>query len=140
MTRLGDDRLPVRFWEKVEPRGECWIWTAAQLRGYGRFHFDGRNVRTHRLAYETLVGPIPPGLVLDHLCRVPACVNPAHLDPVTDRENSSRSPIWNGNKIRCVRGHVRVNNNIYVNSRGERICRQCDRERGRTRRALVGAR
>lgn len=83
-----------RFWEKVDtsagPLG-CWPWTASGSRdGYGQFSADGRGVRAHRFAYELLVGPIPEGLQLDHLCRNPGCVNPAHLEPVTGWENTMR--------------------------------------------------
>ena len=78
----------------VEHRGyitPCWIWIkATDDRGYGRIAHRGRNVRAHRLYYETLKGPVPPGLELDHLCRNPACVNPDHLDPVTHRVNVRR--------------------------------------------------
>lgn len=72
----------------------CWLWVGAidKNTGYGRFHAgDGRRtVNAHRFAYETFVGPIPPGLDLDHLCRVRACVRPSHLEPVTRRENLLR--------------------------------------------------
>lgn len=70
----------------------CWIHEGGTDRGgYGRAWADGRTVSVHRAAYEVLVGPIPPGLELDHLCRTPACYNPAHLEPVTPTENVRRS-------------------------------------------------
>src|SRR4051812_41628217 len=83
----------VRFWEKVEKEGAvpadrpslgpCWEWTAFKLRGYGQFSpWKGLLCRAHRYAYELLVGPIPEGHELDHLCRNRGCVNPAHLEPV----------------------------------------------------------
>jgi hypothetical protein len=69
----------------------CWIWTAAKdPTGYGRIWHTGTMKYAHRVAYELLVGPILPGLDLDHLCRVRACVNPLHLEPVTHRENLMR--------------------------------------------------
>ena len=80
-----------------EPNTGCWLWTGATTPGgYGRLtvgsQIDGtrRQVRAHRRSYERLVGPIPDGLDLDHLCRTPGCVNPEHLEPVTRRENIRR--------------------------------------------------
>jgi hypothetical protein len=78
----------------VEDRGHptpCWIWQRAiNGAGYGAKWFAGKVCRAHRVYYERLVGPIPAGLELDHLCRVRACVNPAHLEPVPGRENTRR--------------------------------------------------
>lgn len=72
--------------------GECWVWTGATRGGYGRVKLStlGQTVSTHRLSYEHHVGPIPDGKVLDHLCRNRACMNPAHLEPVTHQENIRR--------------------------------------------------
>lgn len=91
-----------RFWQKVD-RGEpdeCWKWTAAHMpQGYGTFAISNTAdtstfIGAHRYAYQALVGPIPDGLTLDHLCRNPACVNPAHLEPVTREENNRRAAAW----------------------------------------------
>lgn len=80
-----------RLWQRVEKGEGCWIWPdATNDAGYGQVHHQGRVVYVHRLAYEQLVGPIPEGLVLDHLCRNTRCVNPAHLEPVTIGENVRR--------------------------------------------------
>lgn len=86
--------LEERFWEKVEkmaPDG-CWFWLASTRNGYGQIGqwSKGTIDYAHRVAYEMLVGPIPAGLVLDHICRNPSCVNPAHLEPVTQAENLRR--------------------------------------------------
>lgn len=114
-----------RFWAKVDKSGDCWIWTGYLTpRGYGTYTFgSGPNAMwasTHRLAYELLVGPIPDGLELDHLCRNPPCCNPAHLEPVTGAENMRRT-----RKIRCIRGHLQEGDNVYVSPRGARQCREC---------------
>lgn len=83
-----------RFWAKVQKTETCWLWTAAKNGpGYGQFGLGTREdglVFAHRFAYELVVGPIPEGLVIDHLCRTPACVRPDHLEPVTMRENMRR--------------------------------------------------
>jgi hypothetical protein len=81
----------ARFWSKVDRTGDCWKWTAGLTgSGYGRFRWDGGEVAAHRFAYELLVGAIPDGLQIDHLCRNRACVNPAHMEPITQRENILR--------------------------------------------------
>ena len=103
--------------------GPCWLWTGTISRnGYGR------TLRTtaHRVAYELFVGPIPPGLDVDHLCRVRACVNPAHLEPVTRAEN-----LWRGALARlpaCPRGHPY---DLVDAERHRRRCRTCKRAQDR---------
>lgn len=85
----------------VEKIGNCWAWTGAEINGYGALSIDGVNRRAHRVIYEHLVGPIPEGLHLDHLCRNPSCVNPAHLEPVTPAENNRRARAANLEGIGC---------------------------------------
>lgn len=82
--------LADRFWEKVDKTGDCWLWTGALVNGYGVIHSGTKHTFAHRVAYEMLSHPIPAGLVIDHLCRTPRCVNPAHLEPVTHTENVRR--------------------------------------------------
>ena len=83
--------LPQTFWAKVEKTDTHWLWTGAhQPRGYGSFAIAGKTYQAHRLAYETAYGPIPDGLTIDHLCRVPSCVNPEHLEAVSLAENNRR--------------------------------------------------
>jgi hypothetical protein len=85
-----------RFWSKVEKTQDCWYWLGSRDRwGYGQFSVAGKQILAHRFAYTMVVGPIPRGLTIDHLCRVPACVNPAHLEAVTSRENTERASRWN---------------------------------------------
>jgi hypothetical protein len=84
-----------RFWAKVQKgtQDECWFWTARTSQdGYGWFApFTHGDMPAHRFAYQLLIGPIPDGLTLDHLCRNTLCVNPRHLEPVTNSENVRRS-------------------------------------------------
>lgn len=90
---VGDDR--ARFMAKVDQSGDCWLWTAhVNADGYGVFRFDGQMGGAHRFAYRLLVGPIPEGMELDHLCRTRHCVNPAHMEVVTHAENVRRSARW----------------------------------------------
>lgn len=118
-----------RFWSKVDKAGDCWLWTAAcNSEDYGHFWFDRRQHQAHRVAYELLVGPIPDGLQIDHLCRTPRCVNPAHLEPVTSRENTlrGRSPFaLKAAQTHCKRGHEFTPENTEVPNRGKRGCKAC---------------
>jgi len=128
-----------RFWVKVDRSGPdgCWVWTAARVTGYGRFRLAGKQVGAHRLAYELLVGPIPDGLTIDHLCRNRACVNPSHLEPVTGRVNTLRGfapPARNATKTHCLAGHPFEGDNLRFTSRVERICRTCRNEHSARRR------
>lgn len=128
---------PERFWEKVEAQHplSCWWWTsAASPLGYGAFlNADGRTVRAHRYAYEFLIGPIPEGLHLDHLCRNPPCVNPDHLEPVTPEENNRRGygiHSLNRRKTHCLRGHSLAEHALF-HKNGDRYCGACKREKRR---------
>lgn len=130
-----------RFWPKVERTETCWLWQAKiNNRGYGLFSYDGRMQAAHRVAYELLVGPIPEGLDIDHLCAVRHCVNPAHLEPVTHRENLLRGSGFaavNAAKTHCPYGHEYTPENTYTSPHpdGGRICRTCKRERDARARA-----
>lgn len=115
----------------------CWIWQLSiSVWGYGRIKIwvDGgqKLISAHRYAYEALVGPIPDGLQIDHLCRVRSCVNPDHLEPVTPGENTRRRPKATPITA-CRRGHAFTPENTRLNPAGFRNCRACDRMRNEAR-------
>ena len=117
------------LWSRVrEASSGCWEWTGALSTGYGVLRFGGRQAYTHRIAYEIVVGLIPSGLQIDHLCRNRACCNPAHLEPVTRRENLMRGngpAAVNARKETCPHGHDYAGANLYVAPNGRRGCRAC---------------
>lgn len=123
--------LAERFWAKVEKTDSCWVWTAATYpNGYGEFGIEGRTCLVHRVAWELLVGPIPDGLDLDHLCRNRLCVNPDHLEPVTRRENLLRGetiPAFHAAQTHCVHGHEFTPDNTHIERNGSRRCLRCAR-------------
>ena len=122
------------FWKHVEKTDSCWLWTGTLLpAGYGQFGTrDKKHLLAHRFSYELHVGPIPDGLVIDHLCRTRACVNPAHLEAVSQLENNLRGHGWvaiNTRKTHCKHGHLFDEANTRWTKDGrERVCRTCARE------------
>jgi len=127
--------LPDRFWDKVDKTDECWNWTAGKNHyGYGSFAVrrgeSWFRAQAHRVAYEDLIGPIPTGLTIDHLCRNRACVNPAHMEPVTKGENVLRgtsTAAQHARQTHCKRGHPFEAPHLYL-WRGRRYCRTCQRD------------
>jgi len=127
-----------RFWPKVDKTDDCWLWTAAIQNGYGVFMLSSRKqIKAHRWSYQQMVGPIPDGLTLDHLCRVRHCVNPAHLEPVTMGENNRRSTGFRPHKTECPQGHSYAEHGRDQN--GYPVCRICDTDRHRARRSTSWA-
>lgn len=108
----------------VGPIG-CWLWQGNVHNGYGRISICKTSYRVHRYAYTALVGPIPEGLVLDHLCRNKACCNPEHLEPVTCVENVIRGENANARKTHCPQGHPYSGDNLHLSPRRNRYCKKC---------------
>ena len=135
---MRDQRLPDRIASRIRVvTSGCWEWTGCtigQNHGggpYGKTRLAGKTLGAHRAVYSLLVGPIPSGLTLDHLCRNTLCVNPSHLEPVTLKVNLLRgiSPFAkNARKTHCPKGHAydEVNGRVY---KGKRYCRACQCEK-----------
>jgi hypothetical protein len=134
--------VPDRFTTFFTPGNtdECWEWQGSRfINGYGRLYVNGVAFYAHRLAHEHFVGPIPNGLVIDHLCRNKLCVNPTHLETVTSGENTIRGMHPNmvtHREKRCRRGHEIVGYNALLNAtNGRKQCRRCRDDAQRRRRA-----
>lgn len=118
-----------RFWTKVDATGDCWEWTASTSGGgYGWFMCEHGSVPAHRWSWEHLVGPIPDSLQLDHLCRNRGCVNPDHLEPVSQAENIARGVAGAHQlaKTHCPQRHPYSGDNLILTG-GRRRCRVCTR-------------
>jgi HNH endonuclease len=143
LEELAETAVGARFAAStVVSQSGCWLWTAHCSRdGYGRLWDGERRVSPHRWIYSELVGPIPPGLEMDHLCRTRNCVNPEHLEPVTHRENILRGvspPALHARKTHCPQGHEYTAENTLVSSpRGVRVCRTCKRASDRRYKARL---
>ena len=110
----------------------CWNWLGELSgSGYGRITIDSKKISAHRYFYETIIGEIPKGLELDHLCSNKKCVNPLHLEPVTRSENMKRAgAIRVKNRPNCPKGHEYNGKNLYINKDRKnnkmwRACRKC---------------
>jgi hypothetical protein len=133
LERMG--RLTV-----IDPDTGCWLWVGGlNPNGYGTVKDENsRTATVHRLTYKQLVGPIPDGLGLDHLCRVRRCRNPEHVEQVTQRKNLERGDTLNARGLtqtHCSRDHELAAANSYRHPDGSRRCRMCNRLRARVIRA-----
>jgi hypothetical protein len=141
---IGLEQLPERIRTKIvlapcpvpNLKGDCWIWTRSTHKfGYGYFRVDGKTHYVHRLVYQLAGRIIPTGKELDHLCRVPACCNPDHVEPVTHAINVSRGNwfiVKNAAKTHCPKGHSLTDALIHLHAgrKPSRDCRECARIRG----------
>jgi hypothetical protein len=129
-------KLNARY--TISPSG-CWLWTGPKnSKGYGRLAVDGVLRGAHRLMYELVIGQIPQGLTLDHLCRIRNCVNPEHVEPVPNKVNVLRGighTAINARKTHCLLGHPYSGDNLFLSKDGHRRCRTCIRARDARRRA-----
>jgi hypothetical protein len=135
-----------RFWRYVTPSDGCWEWQGRlDCHGYAWISRGGRGAKrdaAHRVSYELHIGPIPEGLHIDHLCRNPRCVNPSHLEPVTQAENNRRALPFKKPQPKpthCPQGHAYAGDNLYVRPNGVYNCRACNREQVRLYRERVRA-
>lgn len=142
LTEPQRERFRLVYSQRTAANGDCIEWQGKQAR-YPQLWVLGVKMHAHRAAYMTFVGPIPHGNVIDHLCMNPLCVNPAHLEPVTQRVNVQRAVEagrsngfgnWSETDA-CKRGHPWTPESTYITSRGKRSCRICERARQRAARA-----
>lgn len=135
--------LADRVLTRVHQDGECWAWDGAlsYAGGYGHVRVvvdgEGRDFLTHRVVYEAMVGPIPDGHQIDHLCRNRVCCNPDHLEAVTPKVNVLRSEApaaARAAQTHCVNGHEFTVGNTAIRPNGTRKCRRCDADRQQRRR------
>lgn len=127
-----------RFEENLCYMGDCIAWAGDSKIGYGVLKINHgkkqKRMMAHKFSWELVNGKVPDGLELDHLCRNPICVNPAHLEPVTHAENIRR---WASFITHCPNGHEYNESNTRITPIGHKICRVCHREREKYRRKRV---
>ena len=133
-------KSPCSIEERIErlsmpvPESGCRLWIGATMgKGYPQIRINGKSVRVHRWMYEQYYGPITDGLQPDHLCRVPCCIEPTHLEAVTSRENTLRGngpAARHARKTECVAGHPFTPDNLLPNKYGRR-CRECNKRYSR---------
>lgn len=125
-----------RLFSRVERTVTCWNWKGGTGSGYGVVYVEGGSRMAHRISYELLIGPISPGLHLDHLCRNRRCVNPDHLEAVSRKTNILRgvgTPAVNSRKTHCKYGHLLAGKNLVPGRPNDRECLTCKTTRNRAR-------
>ena len=142
-----NERHLERFWKRVDKNGPiplyrpdlgpCWIWKGSVNEiGYGKLHIDKKLWRPHRFTWIQENGEIPKPFILDHLCRVRNCVNPMHLDLVTNKENILRgfsTSAMHARQTHCKHGHAFEGDNLRIRANGGRYCAACLTIRSRKR-------
>lgn len=131
----------VRLKLRMKVVGECWLCPPHQG-GYNTISVNGKTKLSHRVMHELTVGPIPSDLTLDHTCRNRNCINPKHLEIVTQKENILRGvgvTAINAKKTHCPKNHLLSGENLYISTKGRRECRICRRNQVKKFRAKVVA-
>jgi len=127
MRYLRNAPAIVRFIRFVDFTENCWLWNGGHG-CYGMFWLNGKTIGAHVFSYNHWVGEVPEGLVLDHECNTPLCVNPLHLKPKTQKANTLRGigpAALNARKTHCPKGHPYDERNTCVKKTGFRSCRKC---------------
>lgn len=131
----------ARFISYINFTDDCWIWTGALQRGYGSYKVGSKICRPHRIVWANYVDsdlPDYPDATLDHICENRACVNPDHLEPKSIGDNVRAGSNNSAKKTLCPQGHEYTEENTWVNNRGARICKTCQKERRRMQWLLKG--
>lgn len=131
------DKLPERLSSRLVLTDDgCWQWTGyTKQDGYAQVWYQGGKVYLHRITYELYVGQVPAGRIVCHSCDNPRCVNPEHLWVGTYKQNSTDAKLkgrfYKQKQTECWRGHPLSGDNLYVDKKGLRKCRECSRIRQR---------
>ena len=135
-------RQHINFWAKIDKSGICWEWTGSKNNGgYGLFGLNYKMRSAHRVSYEIKWGKIPDGLVINHMCRNRGCVNPDHLEVVTQKVNVQKglagfkTGLKNRAKTHCPQNHEYTPDNLTKQNNNKRNCKACNNDRIRARRA-----
>lgn len=137
-----EDKYIKRLYSRFEIVNDCWLWSGClNAQGYGVISVNGKVLRAHRMMYECSIGAIPLNKELDHLCRNPSCINPAHLEPVTHKENVNRGTasivrtLKKLERLYCKNKHLMFGRNLRITPQGYYRCKTCHRISERVRRA-----
>jgi len=134
LDRVSDATRLLEY-SQPEPNSGCWLWThSLNIHGYAQVTIKGGMAIAHRLAYKIWIGPVPEGAVLHHRCHTRSCINPDHLEPMTQRQHVKLADCpttINANKTVCLAGHPLEGANLRIRRNGDRICRECHRRRVR---------